>query len=67
MVISNVYSTSCTEALMVTVRSLIWSTLIAGGMDAIACGNIALICRTVSMTLAPGCLKIISSTPGLPF
>ena len=67
MVSINVYSTSCTDALMVMVRSLMRSTLIPGGMDAMALGNIAFTRRTVSMTLAPGCLKIIRITPGLPF
>ena len=38
----------------------------AGGIAACSCGSGALILSTVSMTLAPGCLKTSSRTPRLP-
>ena len=60
MVSASVNSTSRTEARMVTVRSSTVSTLMAGGMLAVRRGSCALIWSTVSMTLAPGCLKMIS-------
>jgi hypothetical protein len=41
---------------MVVVRSSTVSIRIAAGMLAVSLGSIALICSTVSMTLAPGCL-----------
>ncbi len=62
MVSASVNSTSLTEARMVTVRSRMVSTLMAGGMVAVRRGSCALIWSTVSMTLAPGCLKTSSRT-----
>ena len=67
MVSSSVNSTSTTEARMVTVRSRMVSTLIAGGMRAVSCGSSALILSTVSMTLAPGCLNTARMTPSRLF
>src|SRR5215510_13711745 len=57
MVSARVNWTSCTEARMVVVRSRMVSTLTAGGILAVSWGSCALIWSTVSMTLAPGCLK----------
>jgi hypothetical protein len=51
---------------MVVVRSLVTSTLMVGGIAAWSRGISALILSTVSMTLAPGCLKMIRKTPRLP-
>ncbi len=65
MVTPSVISTSCTEARMVSVRSETISTLMAGGITACSRGSAALILSTVSMTLAPGCLRMISSTARL--
>ena len=59
--------TSCTDARMVSVRSTITLTCIDGGIDASSAGSAALMRSTVSMTLAPGCLKISSMMPRLPF
>jgi len=53
----SVNCTSCTEARIVTVRSTIVSTLTEGGIAARNAGSAALTRSTVSMTLAPGCLK----------
>ncbi len=50
---------------MVSVRSDRISTLIAGGITARSRGSAALTLSTVSMTLAPGCLKTTSSTARL--
>ena len=41
-------------------------TLMAGGKAAVKRGNWAMMASTVSMTLAPGCLKMIRKTPRLP-
>ena len=51
---------------MVCVRSLRMLILIAGGMEACRRGSSALIPSTVSMTLAPGCLKMTRKMPRLP-
>ena len=51
---------------MVIVRSMIVLTWIDGGMDASSRGSACLIRSTVSMTLAPGCLKMISRMQHLP-
>src|SRR5262249_1157429 len=67
MVSASVNWTSCTEARMVVVRSRMVSTLMAGGIRAVSCGSSALIWSTVSMTLAPGCLKTASMMPRLLF
>ncbi len=69
MVISRVISTSRTEARMVWVRSASMVTFTAGGMSASRPGSALLMRSTVWMTLAPGCLKMISSTarPGTRF
>ena len=66
MVSSSVNWTSSTAARIVVVRSLMSSILIAGGIAATRRGRVALIRSTVSMTLAPGCLKITRNTPRLP-
>ena len=66
MVMSSVNCTSSTAARMVTVRSLMILILMAGGIAAISFGSSALILSTVSMTLAPGCLKMTRNTPRLP-
>jgi len=60
----SVNSTSATEARMVVVRSRMVFTSIAGGIRAVSCGSWSLIWSTVSMTLAPGCLKTARITPG---
>src|SRR3984885_12445273 len=60
----SVNCTSATEARMVCVRSTITTVLIEGGIDASSRGRVALMRSTVSMTLAPGCLKISRMTPG---
>ena len=62
-----VNSTSATEARIVWVRSTMVLTWMEGGMLASSAGSAALIRSTVAITLAPGCLKTSSSTPGLPF
>ena len=51
---------------MVCVRSDRVKILIAGGIVACRRGSSALIRSTVSMTLAPGCLKMTRTTPRLP-
>jgi len=63
----SVNSTSATEARMVVVRSRMVFTSIAGGIRAVSCGSWPLIWSTVSMTLAPGCLKTARITPGWLF
>ena len=62
----SVRSMSCSEVRMVTVRSNVISTLMALGIEASSWGRIALTRSTVSMMLAPGCLKRKTSTAGLP-
>ncbi|MGY3365520.1 hypothetical protein ACVWZL_002645 [Bradyrhizobium sp. GM2.4] len=66
MVSSSVNWTSSTAARIVVVRSLMSSILIAGGIAATRRGRVALIRSTVSITLAPGCLKITRNTPRFP-
>ena len=51
---------------MVWVRSLSVNTLMPGGIVARNFGSAALILSTVSMTLAPGCLKMTRMIPRLP-
>ncbi len=58
--IIRVISTSCTEARMVWVRSARTWMLMPGGMLASSPGRALLMRSTVWMTLAPGCLKMIS-------
>ena len=58
-------STSFNDARIDGVRSEAIFKLIAAGMEACSCGKIALMRSTVSMTLAPGCLDMISNTDGL--
>ena len=65
MVRTSVNSTSRTEARIVTVRSSRGSTFIAAGILAVSLGSCALMSSTVSMTLAPGSLRMASSMPGL--
>ncbi len=48
---------------MVCVRSTMMVVLIDGGIEASSLGSVALMCSTVSITLAPGCLKISRTTP----
>ena len=67
MVSASVNCTSVTEARMVWVRSLTMSTWIAGGSASSRRGSAALMRSTVSMTLAPGCLKMTRKMPRLPF
>src|ERR1700744_1002415 len=57
---TNVNCTSATAARIVSVRSMIVLTWIEGGMDASSRGSDDLMRSTVSMILAPGCLKMIS-------
>ena len=64
---SRVICTSSTAARIVSVRSLMILILIVGGIAAISFGSSALIRSTVSMTLAPGCLKMTRNTPRSPF
>ncbi|MGY4329564.1 hypothetical protein ACVWWG_003981 [Bradyrhizobium sp. LB7.2] len=66
IVVMSVICTSSTAARMVMVRSLMILIEIAGGIAAISRGSCALIRSTVSMTLAPGCLKMTRNTPRLP-
>ena len=60
--------TSSTEARMVRVRSTMMDGVDRGRHGGLkSAGSAALIRSTVSMTLAPGCLKTIRMTPALPF
>ncbi len=59
---SNVTSTSCRELRMLCVRSFVTMRLIPAGIEARTCGITALMPLTVSMTLAPGCLRMIMRT-----
>ena len=63
----SVLSISCTEALIVSVRSRIVKMCMPAGIEACSEGIAALIASTVVMMLAPGCRKMIKSTDGLPF
>ena len=65
MVSSKVNCTSSTEARMVCVRSLRISTCSDGGIAAAGAAARALMRSTVSMTLAPGCLKTIEEHAAL--
>src|SRR5271154_3871539 len=68
MVISMVYCTSLTDARMVVVRSEMMVSLMLAGSHSISCGSSALMRSTVSMTLAPADLVIVSRIAGcLPF
>src|SRR6476646_6375375 len=68
MVIIMVYCTSATEERMVVVRSAMTVSLILEGSHSMSCGSSCLMRSTVSMTLAPACLVMISSMAGcLPF
>ena len=58
--------TSWTEARIVTVRSVSTATETAAGIVAWSCGSSFLMRSTVSMTLAPGCLKMTRKTPRWP-
>ncbi len=66
MVSARVNCTSSTEARMVWVRSLSVWTFTPAGREAVMRGSSALIRSTVSMTLAPGCLKMTRNTPRWP-
>ena len=54
--------TSFTDARIVVVRSLSTSSFTAGGIQRANCGNCSLMRLTVSITLAPACLKTINKT-----
>ncbi len=60
-------STSCTEARMVTVRSVRTVTSIAAGSDACNCGSNALMPSTTEITLAPGCRWMFRMIAGVWF
>ncbi len=66
MVSSMVRSTSLTEARIVVVRSTILSTLMDAGTASRDLGSCSSTRATVSMTLAPGCLKTMSRMLRLP-
>ena len=51
---------------MVCVRSLRMPILMLAGMAACSRGSSCLMRSTMSMTLAPGCLKMMRKTPRLP-
>src|ERR1039458_6439004 len=55
-------STSSTDARMVVVRSLSTISFTDGGIQRCSRGNCVLIRSTVSITLAPACLKTINNT-----
>src|SRR5664280_1642265 len=55
-------STSSTDARIVVVRSLSTISFTEGGIQRCSCGNCVLIRFTVSITLAPACLKTINNT-----
>jgi hypothetical protein len=59
--------TSCTEARMVTVRSVSTATSIDAGSAAWSCGSWRLMRSTVSITLAPGCRWMLRITAGTSF
>ena len=68
MVISMVYCTSLTDARIVVVRSEMMVSLMFAGSHFISCGSSVLMRSTVSMTLAPAYLVIVSRIAGcLPF
>ncbi len=60
-------STSCTEARMPVVRSLVTATLTPAGRPCSRSGRLALILSTVAMTLAPGWRCTFSTTAGVVF
>ena len=64
---TSVNCTSCTEARMVTVRSLTTARLTPAGIARCSLGISARICRTTSMTLAPGCRWMSMITAGVPW
>ena len=64
---SNSTCTSCTDARMVTVRSVSTATSIAAGSAAWSCGSCRLMRSTTSMTLAPGCRWMLRITAGTSF
>ena len=66
IVMSSVNWTSEIEARIVCVRSLRVKTLIAGGIVACSLGSASLILSTVSMTFAPGCLKMTRTIARFP-
>ena len=65
MLSSSENCTSCTEARIVVVRSLISVSLIDGGIHFLSCGSTARMRSTVSITLASACLKMMTSTARL--
>ena len=62
----SVNCTSCTEARIVWVRSLMVEMWMVGGIASRSCGSAFWILSTVSMTLAPGWPKITRKMPFLP-
>ena len=66
MVRIRVNCTSCTEARMVSVRSLKISRCTSAGSTPCSCGRIARMRSTVCTMLAPGWRRTSSSTAGLP-
>ena len=64
--ISSVRSTSCREARMVVVRSSTTPRSMAPGIAAASRGSSARTRSTVSMMLAPGWRKMMTSTAGRP-
>ena len=64
---SRVNCTSFTEAWMVRVRSITVLTWTEGGIAACRRGSSLRMRATVSITLAPGCLKINNWMPRRPF
>ncbi|OIQ65394.1 hypothetical protein GALL_530470 [mine drainage metagenome] len=63
---SRVFSTSCSDARMVVVRSDMMRTSIAAGIEASSCGSAAFTPSTAVMMLAPGWRKMMSSTACSP-
>ena len=61
------YSTSSTEARIVTVRSVRMFRSIAAGSEACSCGNSALMPSTTEITLAPGCRWMFRMMAGTSF
>src|SRR5450432_2291537 len=59
-------STSCTDARMTRVRSMITLTCSDGEMEARNHGNVAFTLSAVSIMLEPGWRKMARITPGLP-
>src|SRR5215475_15641671 len=63
----NAISTSRTDSRIVVVRSITTDIWIAGDIEDCRTGSIARTRSAVAMMFAPGCLKIMTRTAGLPF